>query len=478
MWPRAVASSSIPLALASGPGLGRDPGAEDAWRRSSGDTASSGRSGGDFVFDHHQVQEALYGGLSELLREEYHAAIAEALEARAGAADKDPKDLDGALCVDLCEHFLKGAQGEKALRYLDAALDHLEQGYLNDQAIALADRALAVPGLLRGEERLDVLLRKNERLDLLGRRRRRRPCWPRPAPWPRRRDDQACLREGGAGDGHPAVDARAATRRRREHFERSLAIAREIGDREGEAAATGNLGNVFSVPRPLRGGAGAPRAAARDRPRDRGPAGRGQRPRGTWARVLLPRPLRGGAGALRAVSRDRPRDRGPAGRGRPPRGTWATSSAPSAATRRRGSTTSGTSRSPARSGTGRARPRPRGTWATCFYALGRYEEAREHYERHLRDRPRDRGPAGRGHRHGEPGHRAASRLGRYEEAREHYERPLAIAREIGDRRGEAMALREPGRPVARARGGRAGTRGAGSVAGSSAARSAHAPSEG
>ena len=68
--------------------------------------------GPHYVFDHHQVQEALYGGLHEQLREEYHAAIAEALEARAGAADKDPKDLDGALCVDLCEHFLKGAQGE------------------------------------------------------------------------------------------------------------------------------------------------------------------------------------------------------------------------------------------------------------------------------------------------------------------------------------------------------------------------------
>ena len=96
-------------------GLGRDPRAASASARSSGGTGSSASAGRDFVFDHHQVQEALYGGLPELLREEYHAALAEALEARAGAADTDPEDLDGALCVDLCEHFLKGAQGEKAL---------------------------------------------------------------------------------------------------------------------------------------------------------------------------------------------------------------------------------------------------------------------------------------------------------------------------------------------------------------------------
>ncbi len=34
------------------------------------------------MFDHHQVQEALYEGLPELLREPYHAAMADALAAR------------------------------------------------------------------------------------------------------------------------------------------------------------------------------------------------------------------------------------------------------------------------------------------------------------------------------------------------------------------------------------------------------------
>ncbi|MHC5012509.1 MAG: serine/threonine-protein kinase, partial [Planctomycetota bacterium] len=127
-------------------------------------------AGRRLVFDHHQIQEALYGGTLEQLREAYHAAIAAALEAREHALDRDPKTLDGALCVDLCEHFLKGRKGQPAHRYLDAALDHLEAGYLNDQAIDLIDRALAVGLELAGTERAELLLRKAARLDLLGRR--------------------------------------------------------------------------------------------------------------------------------------------------------------------------------------------------------------------------------------------------------------------------------------------------------------------
>jgi hypothetical protein len=50
------------------------------------------------------------------------------------------KDLDGALCVELAEHLLRGAQGARALPYLGTALTYLERNYLNDRAIALADR--------------------------------------------------------------------------------------------------------------------------------------------------------------------------------------------------------------------------------------------------------------------------------------------------------------------------------------------------
>jgi tetratricopeptide (TPR) repeat protein len=238
-------------------------------------------SGRRFVFDHHQVAEVLYAGLPEILREEYHAALGAAIEARSGAASRAPKDLDGALCVDLSEHYLKGAKGERALRYLDAALTHLEKGYLNEAMIRLADRALAVPGLVAGRERFELLLRKADVLQLLGRRDAEREVIEETTALAEA-DGDATLRmrvllsrgtlqlltsrsdEAGAALGEALAMARAAGDLRREatasanlgilswrlgrigealeHAERQLALARKIGDRQIEGRATGNVG--------------------------------------------------------------------------------------------------------------------------------------------------------------------------------------------------------------------------------------------
>ena len=112
-----------------------------------------------FVFDHHQVMEVLYAGLSEPLREEYHAAIGAAVEARAGAAGRPPAELDGELCVELARHFVAGRQERRALRYLDAALDCLERTMRNDALGRLVRSLLAVPGLVEGEARCKLLMR-------------------------------------------------------------------------------------------------------------------------------------------------------------------------------------------------------------------------------------------------------------------------------------------------------------------------------
>jgi tetratricopeptide (TPR) repeat protein len=120
-------------------------------------------------FDQHPVRDALVEGIPELLTEGYHAAIADALEARAGAAGADPKTLDGELAVRLCHHLLHGAEGKRALRYLAPALKHLEQVYLHHPAIALADRALAEPGLLAGDDRVRVLVGHAQRVGTVGR---------------------------------------------------------------------------------------------------------------------------------------------------------------------------------------------------------------------------------------------------------------------------------------------------------------------
>jgi serine/threonine protein kinase/tetratricopeptide (TPR) repeat protein len=237
-----------------------------------------------FVFDHHQIAEVLYAALPEILREEYHAAIGAAIEARSGAASKEPMDIEGALCVDLAEHYLKGAQGPRALRYLDAALTHLEKAYLNDAAVRLTDRALAVPGLVAGRERCELLLRKAGRLDLLGRRDAQRAALEE-ANTLADADGDAALRtralrslgvfhhrisgndEARTVLGESLAMARAAGDRKeeavatgnlgqvflqlgrigeaREHYERWLALSREIGDRRGEASAMGSLGSAF-----------------------------------------------------------------------------------------------------------------------------------------------------------------------------------------------------------------------------------------
>ncbi len=241
-------------------------------------------AGRRFVFDHHQVAEVLYAVLPEMLREEYHAAIGAALEARHDAEEKDPKDLDGALCVDLAEHFLKGARGERAIRYLDAALTHLENGSLNDAAVRLADRALAAPGLVEGRARCELLLRQADRLDVVSRRDTQRMALDEAAHLADEDGDallkarvhsalgwhltvlsqpdhaiarlqQALglarlagdLRTEGAVEvrlGH-AVSNQGRDDDAREHYERALSISREIGDRRDEVVATGNLGIAF-----------------------------------------------------------------------------------------------------------------------------------------------------------------------------------------------------------------------------------------
>lgn len=154
-------------------------------------------SGRRFVFDHHQVQEALYASLPELLREEYHGLLADALERRAGGAEGgDLGAGDGAACVALCEHSLKGGRGSAALRHLERAVRHLTQGCLPDAAARLDAEALAVPGLLAGRARVDVLLRMAASLDAT------------------RREDahRDAVREAVAladADGDPGVRARA-----------------------------------------------------------------------------------------------------------------------------------------------------------------------------------------------------------------------------------------------------------------------------
>ncbi len=355
---------------------------------------SSGRS---YVFDHHQVQEALYGTLHEQMREEYHAALADALATRTKAAEKDPEQLDGALCVDLCEHYLAGARGEDALRYLPAAQAHLAKGSLHAQVAALSERALAVPDLLAGPERAKALLRLCAALDMLGRRARQEEC-AREAErlaeetgdeelrglaagalgWvlsrtSRREEAEVALRRAlglalvrgdrkaeanATGNLGVAFWSQGRLPEAREHHERGLAIFREIGNRQGEATATMSLGSVF------------------------------------WSQGRLPEAREHQERAL-AIHRETGNREGEAD--------------------------------------------ATGNLAGVFWSQGRLPKAREHLERALVIRREI------GDRQGEAG--ATGNLGlvfqsqgRLPDAREHFERALAIFREIGARYREGGGL--------------------------------------
>ncbi len=199
------------------------------------------------VFDHHQVQESLYAALIPQLREAYHAAIAEVL-ARA-VADAPGPEVEGRRQVLLVEHSLKGRQGAGALPHLDAALDHLEARWLNEPALDLLERAIAIPEFLVGERRITALLRKNGRLEILGRRDDQKVVIEEAAALVDDATPRALALEIEIARGnlrHVLGDAAAAT----DILKRCLADAKAAGERKATATALGQLGNaVYSLGR-------------------------------------------------------------------------------------------------------------------------------------------------------------------------------------------------------------------------------------
>ena len=215
-----------PGARRRGAGHGRDP----ALRRLRPDreahrlVRSAGRR---FVFDHHQVQEALYQGLLALLREEYHAAIGDALEKRIGGG------AGGAEAVALCEHFLKSASPLRARPYLGKALSQLERDYGADAPGNVARLALAAPGLLAGRDRAEMLLRFARNLDLSGKREEERSALDEALSIAKGLSDAALgARAIGLLGGLLLQTARFDEARRR--FDEALDLARKAG-RPGRA---------------------------------------------------------------------------------------------------------------------------------------------------------------------------------------------------------------------------------------------------
>ncbi|MHC4449306.1 MAG: serine/threonine-protein kinase [Planctomycetota bacterium] len=190
------------------------------------------------VFDQDQVQEVLYRDLLPELRAEYHTLLADAYAKRCGA---EPSGGDAVL---LARHHLRGSRPADALPHLNRALDHLEAGYRNETALALARRALELPGLLAGTERVEVLLRLAGRLGLLGRRDEQRSALEEAIALAEQSDDLA-LRASGRQSLAALQFALAQRDAAQETLREVLELARATGDRTQEANATGSLGVIF-----------------------------------------------------------------------------------------------------------------------------------------------------------------------------------------------------------------------------------------
>jgi tetratricopeptide (TPR) repeat protein len=237
-------------------------------------------AGRRYTFDHHLIQEHLYEGLFAPLREQYHAVLGEALEKRVDGGARDPGDLPGGVALDLCAHFLRGGRPTAAHRYLGAALDHLERTYQNAAAADLCASALAHPGSLTPEKRVQVRLRQATSLDIAGRAEEEHAALADAAALAAARGDpgltmrvwaalgrylmlagqfadaearlRAALELGpAAGDLElearvrrqlgDAVNSQGDHARARVEYERCIAIARATGNRREEAKASGNL---------------------------------------------------------------------------------------------------------------------------------------------------------------------------------------------------------------------------------------------
>ena len=201
-------------------------------------------SGPRFSFDHHQVQEALYGSIPELLRREYHAALAESLEAHSNALETSPEELDGPLCLDLCHHFFEGDQGSRAKRYLERSRSHLVSTHRYAEDVALAERALATPQLLAGKERAQLLLGISRSLDVVGHFAQRVAYAVEAEKTASELGDTRLL--GEAAIAHGSALAKQA------RWEDAMAKSRDaidifvsVGVEEGEAKARAQLGSIL-----------------------------------------------------------------------------------------------------------------------------------------------------------------------------------------------------------------------------------------
>ncbi len=111
----------------------------------------------NYAFDSHALHELLLSEISLPLRREYHALVARVLEGRLAEAGDD-ESRAGPLHVQLANHYLEAGRRDDCLAHLEPAFAFVKSQHRHSDATALVDRALAAPGILEGNDRLEWLI--------------------------------------------------------------------------------------------------------------------------------------------------------------------------------------------------------------------------------------------------------------------------------------------------------------------------------
>ncbi|MHC4163403.1 MAG: serine/threonine-protein kinase [Planctomycetota bacterium] len=196
-------------------------------------------AGRRYRFDHHQIREVAYDVLPARLRMEYHGMVADAYAQQLGDTPVSNRDAHF-----LAHHHVRGPRPAAAVPHLARALEHLQRQFLGDEQQDLAERALALEGVLTGTARAETLLQLAHRFRMTGARDRVDA-----------RLDEARKLADGAGDDMLRVKARLETVRHMSsvgHPERALRILDEAntiaaasGDRRLQGAVAGTRSLVF-----------------------------------------------------------------------------------------------------------------------------------------------------------------------------------------------------------------------------------------
>ncbi|MDQ6717367.1 MAG: protein kinase [Gemmatimonadota bacterium] len=120
-----------------------------------------------FSFDHPEMREVVYQLVPDLLRAEYHAALADAYSARMQTANNGVPG--GADSLFLARHFLRAGRRSDGLASVVAALAHLSGQYGTDrQTIELGDIALEAVADHETSLRCQIQLSRADALTRLG----------------------------------------------------------------------------------------------------------------------------------------------------------------------------------------------------------------------------------------------------------------------------------------------------------------------